>query len=108
VPGNPARREIKDLRVVDDAGREWRVYDYVVYAGKAQRRPIGTGAAHRGFVPTDGGARRTYLMLSDENTLTPTRELLLVQLAKSRLHFRDDPAWCAQAGRAVERSDPSP
>lgn len=48
--------------ITDAAGRQWKVYDYAVYVGKTQRYPVGKGQ-YRGFVPVDGGARRTVLML---------------------------------------------
>lgn len=92
--------------VTDDRGREWRVHDYQVLAGKAIRMKLGKGQ-YRGFAPVDGGARRTLLMRDAERARPLTRETLLTQLARSELFHRDDPAKAAMAGRTPERVDPT-
>ncbi len=78
----------------DAHGREWAIHDYSVIAGKVLHFPVdAVGAAYRGFAPTDGGARRTYLFkLADDRT--PAQGLLEQQLAASSLYFKDDPAVC--------------
>lgn len=59
---------------------------------------------YRGFVPVDGGARRTLLMFEKERAKPITNELLLEQLAKSYLFHRDDPNHIS--GTPPERVDP--
>jgi hypothetical protein len=46
------------MTITDATGRQWRVHDYQVIAGKSSRLPLGRGQ-RRGFEPLDGGARRS-------------------------------------------------
>lgn len=99
------------MRFVDDRGREWKVYDYSIHAGKSIRHRVGDGGQYRGFAPVDGGARRTHLMireLGNECRWPVTRELLLEQFERSTLYNRDDPDHCQRIGIAPERVDPAP
>jgi len=92
--------------ITDGAGRQWKVYDFAVYAGKTQRYPLGKGQ-YRGFVPLDGGARRTYLMLQADRDRGTSDDVLLDQLAHAKLYHRDDPVKCAALGASPERVDPA-
>ena len=89
----------------DSTGREWRIYDYSILAGKTIRHPVGGSAAYRGFEPVDGGARRTYLFhLNDDHT--PTQELLERELAAAHLYWKDDPERYAMAIAAGLKVNP--
>lgn len=93
--------------LTDDVGREWKVYDFSIYAGRVHYFAVGSGSGqYRGFVPVDGGARRRHLMFGDEAKQSPRREFLLAQLAQSTLDRRDDPEVAAEYGREPERVDP--
>lgn len=94
----------KFITLVDDAGREWRVHDYSIWAGVTYRNTLGFGQ-YRGFEPVDGGARRSLMMLEADRQRGLSREVLLDQLAKAPLYRRDDPAVCESRGWTVERQD---
>ena len=91
------------MTITDALGREWKVYDFQVLAGKSIRMPLGRGQ-YRGFSPVDGGARRTLLMFEKERARPITRETLLDQLARSKIFYRDDPNHIT--GMPPERVDP--
>jgi hypothetical protein len=94
------------VTLIDLAGREWRLYDFQVIAGKTSRLPFGQGQ-YRGFVPVDGGARRTFLLMQADRDRGTSREVLLEQLAAAAIYHRDDPAKCAVWGAIPERIDPT-
>jgi hypothetical protein len=88
--------------ITDGSGRQWRVHDYQVLAGKSSRLPLGRGA-RRGFEPLDGGARRSMLMTEADRERGTDPDILLEQLASAPLYFADDPA--RSFGRPPERVD---
>lgn len=92
------------MRWIDAAGREWRIYDFAIIAGKTVKNSLGQGQ-YRGFVPTDGGARRSFLMFDKDRAKGLDPEVLEEQLAGSKLYSLDDPEFCAKVGRKPERVD---
>jgi len=89
--------------ITDAAGRQWRVHDFQILAGKSSRLPLGRGQ-RRGFEPLDGGARRSLLLTEADRARGISEAVLLEQLAAAPLYFRDDPA--RSFGRPPERVDP--
>lgn len=95
------------MTFADGDGREWRVHDYAIYAGKTVRYELGTGQ-YRGFEPLDGGARRTFLMFDKDRARGLGVDVLREQLAAAKLYRRDDPTECAKWGETPQRTDPRP
>lgn len=97
------------IRFVDAKAREWRVYEFSIIAGDVTYFRVGSGSGqYRGFVPTDGGARRRLLLYTSrgEGSEPITDDLLRSQLARSELDRRDDPKAAASYGKEPERIDP--
>jgi putative cofactor-binding repeat protein len=92
-------------RIADARGRTWAIYDFSIIAGNTIKNAFGTGQ-YRGFVPVDGGARRTLLMFDADRARGTSDEVLLEQLAASKLYTLDNPEHCAAGGRLPERVDP--
>lgn len=89
------------MTFVDANGREWEVFDFSVIAGRVTQFPIGSsGAAYRGFVPVDRGARRTFMFMGAKVDRSPDPANLAAQLQASRLYWKDDPETARVAREA--------
>lgn len=87
--------------ITDAAGRQWRVYEYSIFAGETVHYSVGTCGQYQGFDPLDGGARRSYLINTRERE-PATDQVLLRHLTESVLYRLDDPA---RTGNAPQRTD---